>query len=145
MTTISFPTVNDIKVRIEAEYQGTAQPWADGHDHSHFKVTITSEDDEEYTTDYYAQRGLTCLEGEDAANVLQCVLSDASCYDCCDGNIDEFAQEFGYEAKDGISRIIKAFEGCKQAQEAMERLGLYQHGGELSEAIDDEEYEISEE
>lgn len=145
MTTINFPTVNDIKVYIEAEYQGTAQPWGDKVDHSHFSVTISTEDSGvAYTTDYYAQRGLTCIEGEDAACVLQCVLLDAVSYDSCDGDIDEFAREFGYDASCGIKRVLAAFEGCKKAHEVMMAMGLFQYGGELSEAIDNEDYTTDE-
>lgn len=142
MITITFPTVNNITVNIEAEYQGAARPWNDKYDHAHFNVTVTVPGvKEKLVTNYYTKYGTTCIDGFEAASILQCLLQDASGYDLCDGDIDEFVREYGYDPSEGVARIIEAFNACKVNHTFMEIFGLFQYGGELCQAIDDEEYE----
>ena len=54
----------------------------------------------------------------DKLNVIYCVLMDASAYDNC-RDIDDFASEFGYDTP---SKLIKAYEGCEKASQALRRM-----------------------
>lgn len=51
-------------------------------------------------------------------DVLESLLCDASSYDCY-RDIDEFATEFGYEK---VSETLKAYNGCKEAYEALQKM-----------------------
>lgn len=52
-------------------------------------------------------------------DIIACVLSDARCYASCkvndddDENMQEFANEFGYE--NNLKELLKAYKGCKKA------------------------------
>ncbi len=68
-------------------------------------------------------------------SVLACVLSDARCYQDCvigseDDTIQEFANMFGY---DSIKECLKAYKGCKDASEKLNKMYTQEEQEELYE------------
>ena len=64
--------------------------------------------------------------------VLECLLSDKSAYDSC-RDIDDFQAEFGYEK---ASELLKAYNGCKETSEGLERLFTEEELEELEEELE---------
>ena len=72
-----------------------------------------------YTT-YYTDSVMAYRNGEgiDFKRVMECLLLDKSAYDNCT-DIDDFQAEFGYEK---VSECLKAYNGCKETSEALDRI-----------------------
>ena len=87
-----------------------------------------------YTT-YYTDSVMAYRNGEDIdfKRVMECLLLDKSAYDSCT-DIDDFQAQFGYEK---ISECLKAYNGCKETSEALERLFTEEELEQLQEEIDD--------
>ena len=87
-----------------------------------------------YTT-YYTDSVMAYRNGEgiDFKRVMECLLLDKSAYDSC-RDIDDFQAEFGYEK---VSECLKAYNGCKETSEALDRIFTEEELEQLQEAIND--------
>ena len=72
-----------------------------------------------YTT-HYTDSVMAYRNGKDIdfKRVMECLLLDKSAYDNC-RDIDDFQAEFGYEK---VSECLKAYNGCKETSEALDRI-----------------------
>ena len=86
-----------------------------------------------YTT-HYTDSVMAYRNGEDInfKNVMECLLLDKSAYDSCT-DIDDFQNEFGYEK---VSECLKAYKGCKETSEGLERLFTEEELEELREELE---------
>ena len=87
-----------------------------------------------YTT-HYTDSVMAYKNGEDLnyRNVMECLLLDKSAYDSCK-DIDDFQAEFGY---DKVSECLKAYNGCKETSEALERIFTEEELEQLQEEFSD--------
>lgn len=87
-----------------------------------------------YTT-HYTDSVMAYRNGEDLdfRQVMECLLLDKSAYDSC-RDIDDFQAEFGYEK---VSECLKAYNGCKETSEGLERLFTEEELEQLQEEIQD--------
>ena len=87
-----------------------------------------------YTT-YYTDSVMAYRNGEgiDFKRVMECLLLDKSAYDSC-RDIDDFQAEFGYEK---VSECLKAYNGCKETSEGLDRLFTEEELDQLQEEIND--------
>lgn len=69
---------------------------------------------------YYTDSVMAYRNGEDIdfERVMECLLLDKSAYDSCT-DIDDFQAQFGYEK---VSECLKAYNGCKETSEALDRM-----------------------
>ena len=83
----------------------------------------------------YTDSVMAYKNGEDLnyRNVMECLLLDKSAYDSC-RDIDDFQAEFGYEK---VSECLKAYNGCKETSEGLERLFTEEELEQLQEEIND--------
>ena len=99
--------------------------WGDNMTHNKFVVTIRTDAGMARFTFYDSfanyQQGKTEPNAEDLKGMLECYLSDASCYDCSRDFVD-FCNEFGYTSMNDYHKAKKAFEGCKRHYEGAKRL-----------------------
>ena len=70
-------------------------------------------------------------EALDFKQVMDCLLLDKSAYDSC-RDIDDFQNEFGYEK---VSECLKAYNGCKETSEGLERLFTEEELEQLQEEV----------
>lgn len=86
--------------------------------HTRFDVTIEY-NGMCYVTEYQCNTQYTEPTKED---VMECLLSDCSCYDEC-RTAEDFLFSFGYtDSPKSIRNGFKAFEGCKKTYNAMHTL-----------------------
>ena len=87
-----------------------------------------------YTT-HYTDSVMAYRNGKDIdfKRVMECLLLDKSAYDGC-GSIDDFQAEFGYEK---VSECLKAYNGCKETSEGLDRLFTEEELEQLQEEIND--------
>ena len=87
-----------------------------------------------YTT-HYTDSVMAYRNGEDIdfKRVMECLLLDKSAYDSC-RDIDDFQAEFGY---DKVSECLKAYNGCKETSEALDRIFTEEELEQLQEEIQD--------
>ena len=85
-------------------------------------------------TAYYIDSVRAYRNGEEInfRNVMECLLMDKSAYDCYP-DIDDFQNEFGYEK---VSECLKAYNGCKETSEGLERLFTEEELEELKEEFE---------
>ena len=86
-----------------------------------------------YTT-YYTDSVVAYRNGKniDFKQVMECLLLDKSAYDSCT-DIDDFQAEFGYEK---VSECLKAYNGCKETSEGLERLFTEEELNQLQKEVD---------
>lgn len=72
-------------------------------------------------------------KGIDFKQVMECLLLDKSAYDSCT-DIDDFQNQFGYEK---VSECLKAYNGCKETSEGLERLFTEEELEQLEDEIQD--------
>lgn len=84
---------------------------------------------------YYTGSVMAYRNGEDIdfKRVMECLLLDKSAYDSCT-DIDDFRSEFGYEK---VSECLKAYNGCKETSEALDRMFTEEELEQLEEEIQD--------
>ena len=87
-----------------------------------------------YTT-HYTDSVMAYRNGKDIdfKRVMECLLLDKSAYDNC-RDIDDFQAEFGYEK---VSECLKAYNGCKETSEGLDRLFTEEELEQLQEEIND--------
>ena len=86
-----------------------------------------------YITDY-TDSIMAYRNGEEInfRNVMECLLLDKSAYDSCT-DIDDFQREFGYEK---VSECLKAYNGCKETSEALDRMFTEEELEQLREELE---------
>ena len=104
------------RVRFTATRGNKEAAWAHsnkpGQHNQHYRCTFSMHGGRRMTCDFFQSIAAT-ERGEvpTCADVMSCLLSDASCYES-EPNIDDFAANFGGE-KTPISQTIAAFKACK--------------------------------
>lgn len=83
-----------------------------------------------YTDSVMAYRN---CEEPDFKNVMKCLLLDKSAYDSCE-DIDDFQGQFGYEK---VSECLKAYNGCKETSEALDRVFTEEELEKLDEELEE--------
>lgn len=103
--------LNEIKVNYKKSInqEDTFTP-----SHTRFDVKITY-NNKYMTTQYQCN---TAYKNAMKKDILYCVLSDSNAYEYAQ-DIDDFQQEFGYEK---ASELLKAFNGCKEANKKIHEL-----------------------
>ena len=83
---------------------------------------------------YYTDSVMAYRNGEDInfKQVMECLLLDKSAYDSCT-DIDDFQNQFGYEK---VSACLKAYNGCKETSEALDRMFTEEELEQLSEELE---------
>lgn len=86
-----------------------------------------------YTT-YFTDSVMAYRNNEELnfKHVMYCLLLDKSAYDNCT-DIDDFQHEFGYEK---VSECLKAYNGCKETSEGLDRLFTEEELEELQEEFE---------
>ena len=83
---------------------------------------------------HYTDSVMAYRNGEDIdfKRVMECLLLDKSAYDSCT-DIDDFQNQFGYEK---VSACLKAYNGCKETSEALDRMFTDEELEELREELE---------
>lgn len=73
----------------------------------------------QYTFDYQCNPAYTKANKKDC---LECLLSDASCFECA-FDVDDFLREFGYDdSLENIRKGERAFKACEKTHKALMRV-----------------------
>lgn len=124
------------KVSISARFVEFDKPkWDERGDwHPHFRITIRTDrtgihqllKPARYTFDYWGsvmdyRENKQELSEKELVDTACCFMSDAAAYDCSRGFVD-FCECFGYEKIEDFPYAKRAYNGCKRAHAAAQRL-----------------------
>lgn len=132
--TKTYTLSNGREVKVTAKNKRVSKHW--GTEHYAYTIVIDVDGDSYKTT--YHDSGMNYVRGVSypktlIGNAVNCILLDADSYDCNPTLVD-FLDEYGYDSEGDEGR--KAFEGCREAYEAMNRLLGRNERNELVELTD---------
>ena len=125
-----------------ARFVGVVNNAWDGDSNKHNKFTVTVCSDLGRCSfsffDSFANyaKGVVSLDRSGLLGAIDCLFSDASCYDCC-VDFDDFCKELGYTSISEYKEARKAFNGCKKASASVCRVF-----GSYSDAVRDALYDL---
>lgn len=123
--TVTFEEVKKVIPTVEVKY--TRKPKADGRMGCGLGYTVTVKGSHGTYITTYNNSKAAGHETPDKMDILHCFLSDANCYEYTQ-NLKNFCLEFGYTERDEFGEQprmkdgLKAYNACKRAYEALNRI-----------------------